>query len=589
MFNIKQIDFGAVPLKFSSSESKEGDNMAKQAQSYGAKGWKESGDTSTFSPFCSDLGYYEDNATEEGLISSKYQQEQQAQFLSAFGTFDDLYSNMVSPPFQSCQEEIAKIAMDNGNPELIESPKEKPHPFPVASLGILMSCRNRSKRLNGNKINVLSYNTPCTKLSGQKLSTGTVLRMAGESFIQSCSQRVDHSVLSYPFAKSFSGLSDEDAKDVDLVEYLLASAEKVGQQQFDCAGKLLSQCEELSSKTGSPVRRLVYYFSEALREKINRETGRIMPDSLRKKQPLDLDEEKGTLMPACVAFHKAVPFSQVSQFAGMQAIVENVAEAKKVHVIDLDIRNGIHCTVLMQALVDRHECPIKHLKITAIGTKSKEKIEETGKQLVTFAQSLNLPFCFNVVMVADMLDLKEDLFELDAEETVAVCSRYFLWTMIAQPDRLEYLIRVISNLKPCVMVIAETEANHNSPVFVNRFIEALFSYGALFDSLEDCMDHQDPNRMFTESIYFNHGIQSIVVAEGAERTVRSVTINVWRAFFARFGMEEIELTMSSLYQASLVIKNFACGSSCTLDMDDKCLIIGWKGTPVHSLSAWKFL
>ncbi|KAK3034623.1 hypothetical protein RJ639_033578 [Escallonia herrerae] len=94
--------------------------------------------------------------------------------------------------------------------------------------------------------------------------------------------------------------------------------------------------------------------------------------------------------------------------------------------------------------------------------------------------------------------------------------------------------------------------------------------------------------MTLEGCYLRDGIQNIVATEGEERISRSVRINVWRAFFARFGMVEIELGNSSLYQANLILKQFSCGGSCTLESNGKSLIIGWKSTPVHSLSIWKF-
>jgi hypothetical protein len=43
-------------------------------------------------------------------------------------------------------------------------------------------------------------------------------------------------------------------------------------------------------------------------------------------------------------------------------------------------------------------------------------------------------------MVSDMLDLKEDLFEIDADERVAVYSQYFLRSMISQPSQLESIM-----------------------------------------------------------------------------------------------------------------------------------------------------
>ena len=208
---------------------------------------------------------------------------------------------------------------------------------------------------------------------------------------------------------------------------------------------------------------------------------------------------------------------------------------------------------------------------------------------MSFAQTMNLPFSFKLVMVSNMLYLKEDLFEIEADEAIAVYAPVSLRTMIAQPERLECLMRVIRSIDPCVVVVSEVEANHNSLVFVNRFIEALFYFSAFFDCLEACLNRDCENRRITEYMYFGHGIRNIVAADGEERKVRRVKIDVWRAFFARFGMVETELSKSSLHQASLVAKEFACGSSCTLDMNQKSLLIGWRGTPILFLSAWNFL
>lgn len=54
-------------------------------------------------------------------------------------------------------------------------------------------------------------------------------------------------------------------------------------------------------------------------------------------------------------------------------------------------------------------------------------------------------------------------------------------------------MKVIQKINPCKMIVNEVEANHNSPVFVHLLIEALFYYGAFFVSMEECMDHNDPD------------------------------------------------------------------------------------------------
>lgn len=577
--------FPLEQLKFSNDYvSSKGFNLAKQNQFYGPEDW---GDFEAVNSSCSGLGFCEDNGVDEGQVFSK--QRGQVQSVTNYGSLDHLYFDMGSTQFHPRQEdEITKLAsIENEISELIEPQREKPHAFPLSSLGILKNYGNKFGQLNCEKINASSYgcDTRGNEISGRKLSTDAIIRLAGENFIQTFSQRVDDmSMLSHPFSSSFFGGSDEEIRDVELLQCLLALAEKVGQQQFERATKLLDLCDELTSKEGNTIQRLVYYFCQALRERIGGGKGR-----LSAKVVVALDEEIMSLSPSIIALHQEIPFYQVSQFTGIQAIVENVAHSKKVHVIDLEIRNGTQCTVLMQALTARCGPPLEHLKITAVGTTSKPSMDEIGRRLMAFAHSMNLPFSFNVVMVDDdMVELNKSLFELDKEEAVAFYSSYYLWTMIARPDRLDRLMKVVRTINPCVMVVSELEANLNSPVFVTRFIEGLFFYGTHFDSIKYCMGHDRPNRLITESIYYGNAIRNLVVAEGEERMMRHVSISVWRAFFARFAMVEIELSMSSLYQASLVAKSFACGSSCTLDMDEKCLLIGWKGTPLISHSAWKF-
>ncbi|KAK3025455.1 hypothetical protein RJ639_041341 [Escallonia herrerae] len=526
---------------------------------------------------------------EEEIVCPKYQHEHHVQqFFTEFGNSEDSYFRIASPPLQPCQEVITELLkIESEISELIEPQKESPISLP--SLGVLNNSGSRSRRLKCENYNVPIYETAYTAPSNGHMSTHAVLRLAGEKFIQSSQRLDDFSFSSHPFPASLYGHPYQETRDVELVEYILASAEKVGRQQYERASKILNLCDELCSNKANPVQRLVYYFSEALREKIDRETGRITTKGLGKKQPFDVKEALMSPCPAAFAYHQKVPFHQLSQFTGIQLILESVGGARRVHIIDLEVRNGTHCTVLMQALAARGDCPLEHLKITAVGTKSKPKIEETGKRLIEFARSMNIPFSFNVVMVPSMLDLRKDLFDLHFEEAVAVYSPFLFCTMLVKPEWLDSLMRVITNINPRIMVVAEIESNHNSPVFVNRFIEALFYYSTFFDALEDCIDHRDPNRSTLESMYLAQGIRSVVATEGGERTSRHVKINVWRAFFARFGMAEMEISSSSMYQANLLLKNFACGSSCTLDRDEKCLMIGWKGAPVYSLSAWKFL
>ncbi|XP_062104370.1 DELLA protein RGL1-like [Humulus lupulus] len=559
---------------------------------FGGETWEDSRDIENYLS-SSDFGcVQDDHFLSEGFLFSKNQlMELPEEQISDYELLNDTRETVDSPSLEICLEEIARF---NEIPALVSNveTKEEECPNSLASFEILRNYSSGLKKMNGERVmEEPSYDAPSSE--EKKLSTDDILRIAGTRFIQcfNSQQTADHvpsMMFGHPFEFSFYGLSIEETRDVELVELLLSCAERVECQQFERGSKLLNQCELLSSVEGNPIQRVVYYFCQALRERIDKETGRHIVLSLQTVDQFDPDKAMMTLNTTHHAMHEEIPFSQLCIFSGIQAIIENVMEAKKIHIIDLGIRSGSQWIVLMQALASSsHESPLELLKITAIGTTFKHAIEETGERLLRFAKSINIPLSFEIVMVSDMSHLKEDHFELDSDEKVAVYSSYLLRSFLSEPDQLESLMKVVRNLNPCVMVVTEVEANHNSPAFVNRFIEALFFYGAYFDCFETFMKRDDENRMVCESLYFGTGIKNMVASEGKQRKIRHVTIDVWKAFLTRYGFKDVELSSSSLYQAKLILKKFSCEHSCTLDVKGKCLIVGWKGTSILSLSVWK--
>ncbi|XP_061350135.1 DELLA protein RGL1-like [Gastrolobium bilobum] len=481
-------------------------------------------------------------------------------------------------PTQPFQETRGLKNQKVASSELVEYNKQVPPS--LASLELLRSYGSRFNRLSGQNIN--NIETPLDH------STEEIIRAAGTRYVQLSAHWNDSfSIPMHPYGFDLGDLSEEENRDVELAQLLLAAAERVGCQQFERASKLLLLCERNSSATANPAQRVIFHFAQALRARIDKETGRVTIKGLVKNEGRELYQNMDII--SSLTYHKKIPFNQVMQFTGIQAIVEHVASDTKIHLIDLDINSGVHCTALMQALVERQDCAVELMKMTAIGLYTcKTKIEETGKRLASFAESLNLPFLFKAVFVTDIAELKEDHFEVGRHEAVAVYSPYLLRNMISRPDCMENLMGVIRNIKPSIMIVLEVEANHNSPSFVHRFVEALFFYSAFFDCLETCIKQENGCRMATENI-FSAGIRNIVAMEGRERTVRSVKIDVWRRFFARYRMVETGFSKSCLYQADLVAKEFAFGKLCTIEGNGKCLIVGWKGTPMHSISAWRFL
>ncbi|GLT28957.1 hypothetical protein SLA2020_038570 [Shorea laevis] len=253
--------------------------------------------------------------------------------------------------------------------------------------------------------------------------------------------------------------------------------------------------------------------------------------------------------------------------------------------MDLAVRTGGQCTALMQALAIENEVPLELLKVTATGTTEEKIIDDTGKRLACLAESLNIPFSLKTVMVTQIKDINEDMFEIEDGEIVTIYSPLVLSHLVGQPDCLEALIRVLKNLNPCVMVVTEYEANHSCPIFMERFSEALSFYGSPFDYFEDSMEQSDQNRFAFEASYFSRGIKNIVAEEDDKRIFRDMKIDDWRNCLTKFELVETELGLSSLYQAELVPKQLASGNCCTCYRNGESLTMNWKGAPILSLSA----
>ncbi|PON72385.1 GRAS transcription factor [Trema orientale] len=556
------------------------------------------------------------NKVEKGVLVadlSEDQHEQQQEPKSNYSIFDDLDTSFtVFPPTQTINESTTDH--QHAYRDIKQMPASTTQTSPFASLEILSNYENGLKKLNNPGKNAILSNAEGGKNSDtsypmrrQKLSTEEIIRIAGSMYIQFYNSQETNDVVQYhdfytpmhPFGYALSGLSQGETRDVELVHLLLAAAEKVGYQQYDRATRLLRSCQHLASSRANPVERVVFLFAESLREKIDKENGnstrRISTSNcttdtiVRKRNNTEIAYGLSTNI-ISVTCHQQLPFLHVLQFPAIQAIVESFESETKLHVIDLEIRSGTQWTGLMQELAGRNDQdrPLELLKITAVGkTQNEVKMKETQNRLMNLAEFLNIPFSFKPVILSDMEDINEALFETEEDEALAVYSSLLLRMMISRPRCLEKLMRVITSLKPSIMVVIEVEANLNSPSFANRFIEALFFYGAFFDCFETCIKQEEFKTTMEEIL--SMGIRNIVATENGERVNRSVSVGVWRAFFERYRMVEMKLSDSSLYQASLVAKRFGCGSSLGVERSGKCLMVGWKGTPIHSLSAWKFL
>ncbi|XP_059286995.1 DELLA protein 1-like [Lycium ferocissimum] len=434
--------------------------------------------------------------------------------------------------------------------------------------------------------NKSSFQLPYGASGSLVLSAPTIMKIAKQRLLSHISQKFDaYSIIFNPLPAN-SGLSPELVQDLDLAELLQASAQLVATRSFDRARKLLSLCNQSASATGTPVQKIVYYFADALQHRIDREMGKIPFTGEEDVEVYSNDVEEFIMDLEAAEFAKGplYAYRQATQFTGIEAILDSTITAKKVHLIDLSIKSGSQWTTFMQVVADRDECPLEHLKISAVG-RSKKMMEDVGRRLSAFAAEtlINVSFRFKSV-VSDLKNLKTDSFEVEADEVIAFYSDSILWTMLAWRNELESLMKVIKNLNPCIMVVIEAVANTNVPDFIDSFDKSLAYFSAIADTFE--VHHK--GIPICAEFYIQKTIRNMVTYHGIETVPRFGNLEVWRELFARFHMVETELSHSSLCQASLLFERSKFRGLCTFELDGKWLVISWKGTPFTSASAWKF-
>ncbi|CAN1830814.1 DELLA protein RGA [Linum perenne] len=308
-------------------------------------------------------------------------------------------------------------------------------------------------------------------------------------------------------------------------------------------------------------------------------------DSLSSKT--EIEEAVTCPSPIVGIMYEKIPFYQIGQLAGVQAIMDCVEKAKRIHIVDLRIRNGMQWAALMQALASsRKRGNLEILKITAIVTSTSENlINETGERLAKLAKSMNIPFAFRIVAVPNMLKIDQEQLEVDPpRESVVIYSEYALHGLLQKPMQLEAFMVVIRNIHPVIMVVIETEANLNSLNFAHRFVEVLFLYDTCLNTNDDGKE-----KMVVEWTFLRNQVNDMLVKEKSEMT-RNVTVDVWRRFFGRFWMVEGGLSTKAMDTVDVLVSRFKGERCCcTVDMNGRSLVVGWKGVSIFSLSTWKFL
>ncbi|CAH9096043.1 unnamed protein product [Cuscuta epithymum] len=377
-------------------------------------------------------------------------------------------------------------------------------------------------------------------------------------------------------------LVDSQENGVRLVHTLMACAEAIQKENMKLAEALVKQIGFLAVSQAGAMRKVATYFAEALARRIYR----LYPSNHNDSSLSDLLQSH---------FYEACPYLKFAHFTANQAILEAFADKKRVHVIDFSLKQGMQWPALLQALAVRPG-GAPTFRLTGIGPPSidnSDHLHEVGWKLAQLAETINVKFEFRGIVVNSLADLDASMLKIHDGEAVAVNSIFELHPLLARPGGLDGVLSVMKKIKPEIITVVEQEANHNGPVFMDRFTESLHYYSTFFDSLEGCFATAGEGGSVTEQdkvwseVYLGRQICNVVACEGVDRVERHETLAQWRARFASAGLSPVHLGSNAYKQASLLLAMFAGGDGHRVEENDGGLTLGWHTRPLIATSAWK--
>ncbi|XP_074564400.1 scarecrow-like protein 23 [Curcuma longa] len=371
---------------------------------------------------------------------------------------------------------------------------------------------------------------------------------------------------------------DGESRGLRLLGLLLRCAEAVAADQLSEAHDLLPEISELASPFGSSPERVAAYFADALR-------ARIFSSVLGAYSPLAaaVAATQRRISHAFNYYNAIAPLVKFSHFTANQAIFEALDGEDRVHVIDLDIMQGLQWPGLFHILASRSAVKLHSLRLTGVGS-SIELLEATGRRLSDFAEALGLPFEFRPLegKIGNLADPAALLAPRHHGEATVVHWMHHCLYDVTGSDAAT--VRLLKELRPKLITIVEQDLCHGGG-FLGRFVEALHYYSALFDALSDGASLESAERHAVERQLLAVEIRNIVAVGGPKRTGEN-KVERWGDELTKVGFRRVSLAGNPAAQANLLLGMYPW-KGYTLVEDNGCLKLGWKDLSLLTASAWK--
>lgn len=372
----------------------------------------------------------------------------------------------------------------------------------------------------------------------------------------------------------------------DLKEILYTCAKAMAVKDMETTELLVSELRKMVSISGNPIQRLGAYMLEALVARMA-SSGSTIYKSLKCSEPTGNE-----LLSYMHVLYEICPYFKFGYMSANGAIAEAMKEESEVHIIDFQVGQGTQWVSLIQALACRPGGPPK-IRITGVDDSFSSYAREggldiVGKRLSTLAQSCHVPFEFHAVRVAASEVQLEDL-QLRPNEAVAVNFAIMLHHVpdesVDSHNHRDRLLRLAKHLSPKVVTLVEQELNTSNAPFLQRFVETMNYYLAVFESIDVVLPREHKERINVEQHCLAREVVNLVACEGAERVERHELLSKWRMRFTMAGFTPYPL--SSFINSSIKDLLESYRGHYTLEEKDGALFLGWMNQALIASCAWR--
>lgn len=366
---------------------------------------------------------------------------------------------------------------------------------------------------------------------------------------------------------------------LQLVHLLLACAEAVENEQLNLAQVILVRLNTLLVPRGNTMQRLAAVFIEALTARITNSAHRGQFYGLCNNSHVAILE----LLESFSVVYDYTPLGKFPHLTLNQILLDAVEGASNVHVVDIKMHwRGMQWPAFIQALALRPGGPPR-LRLSAIA--GMEDLEHSKEKLQEYARNLGVPFEFCAILEKSPYTIED--IEVRYGETVCINSCAHFHTLLTLgEERFHQLLCELRSLNPRVLVLAENDGDHNCDSFLQRFVECLKYYSAVFDALDASVPPGSSALFAVEQLFSGQKIRNIIACEGSARVERHERMASWNRRFLSAGFRSSPLSSRAISQARLLLSlYFHCGY--TLSSDHYSIVLGWKNMPLLGAAAWK--